>query len=248
MPALLEVLRAVRSRDIRVVTVDSRSPSPFASALLFEYVGNFIYEGDAPLAERRAQALTVDPAQLRQLLGEVELRELLDANALAELELQLQHLDPDRAARHVDAAHELLLRLGDLTRDEVKARSVSAAPVDEWLFELQRDRRAIAVPLAGETRWIAAEDAGKYRDALGVVVPPGLPDAFLTSDPRPLVALARRFARTHGPFTAVELARRLGIGPALVTGALGELAVNGTLLEGECRPGATGGEWIYAAG
>lgn len=244
MPALLEVLRSIRSRDLRVVTVDSRSPSPFASALLFEYVGNFIYEGDAPLAERRAQALTVDPAQLRQLLGEVELRELLDANALAELELQLQHLEPDRAARHVDAVHELLLRLGDLGRDEVRARCASDAPVDEWLFELQRDRRAVAVPVAGETRWIAAEDMAKYRDALGVVVPPGLPDAFLVSDARPLVALVRRFARTHGPFTAVELARRLGIGPALVSGALGELAVSGTVLEGEFRPGASGVEWI----
>jgi len=244
MPALLEVLRAIRSRDIRVVTVDSRSPSPFASALLFEYVGNFIYEGDAPLAERRAQALTVDPAQLRQLLGEVELRELLDANALAELELQLQHLEPDRAARHVDAAHELLLRLGDLTRDEVVVRSVPGVGVDEWLFELQRDRRAIAVPVAGEPRWIAAEDAGKYRDALGVVVPPGLPDAFLSSELRPLSSLVRRYARTHGPFTAVELARRLGVGPALVSRALGELAEIGTVLEGEFRPGASGVEWI----
>jgi ATP-dependent Lhr-like helicase len=244
MPALLEVLRAIRSRDVRVVTVDSRSPSPFASALLFEYVGNFIYEGDAPLAERRAQALTVDPAQLRQLLGEVELRELLDANALAELELQLQHLEPDRAARHVDAAHELLLRLGDLTRDELKARSTPDAGVDEWLFELQRDRRAVAVPIAGERRWIAAEDAGRYRDALGVVVPPGLPDAFLGSELRPLLALARRFARTHGPFTAVELGRRLGIGPAFVARALGELAETGTVLQGEFRPGASGSEWI----
>ncbi len=244
MPALLEVLRAIRSRDVRVVTVDSRSPSPFASALLFAYVGNFIYEGDAPLAERRAQALTVDPAQLRQLLGEVELRELLDANALAELELQLQRLELDRAAKHVDAAHELFLRLGDLTRDELRARSVADAPVDEWLLELQRDRRVLSVSIARETRWIAAEDAAKYRDALGVVVPPGLPDAFLASELRPLLALARRFARTHGPFTAIDLARRLGIGPALVTGVLGELAATGTVLEGEFRPGASGSEWI----
>src|SRR4029077_16616653 len=130
MPALLEVLRSIRSRDVRVVTVDSRSPSPFASALLFAYVGNFICEGDAPLAERRAQALTVDPAQLRQLLGEVELRELLDANALVVCERQLQHLERERAARHVDAAHDLLLRLGDLTRDELKARSAPEGPVD----------------------------------------------------------------------------------------------------------------------
>jgi ATP-dependent Lhr-like helicase len=246
MPALLEVLRAVRSRDIRVVTVDSRSPSPFASALLFEYVGNFIYEGDAPLAERRAQALTVDPAQLRQLLGEAELRELLDADVLAELELQLQHLEPDRAARHVDATHELLLRLGDLTRDEIAARTVGTAPVDDWLAELAHERRAIPIPIAGETRWIAAEDAAKYRDALGVVVPPGLPDAFLASELRPLAAIVRRYARTHGPFTAAALARRLGIGPAIVASALAELAGAGTVLEGEFRPGASGIEWIDA--
>ena len=246
MPALHEVLRAIRSRDIRVVTVDSRSPSPFASALLFDYVGNFIYDGDAPLAERRAQALTVDPAQLRQLLGEVELRELLDANALAELELQLQHLEPERAAKHPDGLHDLLTRLGDLTRDEVKARAVPDAAVDEWLFELQRDRRAIAARIGGEQRWIAAEDAAKYRDALGIVVPPGLPDVFLVSDARPLAALVRRYARTHGPFTATELAHRLGVGPALVQAALAGLSSTGTVLEGEFRPGASGSEWIDA--
>ena len=246
MPALLEVLRQIRSRDIRVVTVDSRTPSPFASALLFEYVGNFIYEGDQPLAERRAQALTVDPAQLRQLLGEVELRELLDANALAELELELQHLEPDRAARHADGLHDLLARIGDLTRDEIRARSTPDAPIDEWLMDMQRERRAISAQVAGETRWLAAEDAARYRDALGIVVPPGLPDAFLASEPRPLVSLVRRYARTHGPFTAVELAHRFGIGPAQVMAALGELAVAGTTLEGAFRPGASGVEWIDA--
>ncbi|HEY6958574.1 MAG TPA: crosslink repair DNA glycosylase YcaQ family protein, partial [Candidatus Limnocylindria bacterium] len=246
MPALLEVLRQIRSRDIRVVTIDSRSPSPFAAALLFSYVGNFIYEGDAPLAERRAQALTVDPAQLRQLLGEVELRELLDANALAELELELQHLESERAARHADALHELLLRLGDLTRDEIVARSVSGADVDDWLGVLERERRVVRVPIANEARYIAAEDVAKYRDALGVVVPPGLPDAFLVGDARPLVALVRRYARTHGPFRVDDLARRLGIGPALITSALAELAVAGTVVEGEFRPGASGDEWIDA--
>jgi ATP-dependent Lhr-like helicase len=246
MPALLEVLRAIRSRDIRVVTVDSRSPSPFASALLFAYVGNFIYEGDAPLAERRAQALTVDPLQLRQLLGEAELRELLDADALAELELQLQHLDPDRAAKHPDAVHELLLRLGDLTCDEIAARTIPGAHIDEWLADLERERRIVRVPIALETRVIAAEDAAKYRDALGVVIPQGLPDAFLIGDARPLAALARRYARTHGPFTAADLARRLGVGPALVLAALGEIAVAGTVVEGEFRPGGHGAEWIDA--
>src|SRR5260221_10481483 len=164
MPALLEVLRAIRSRDIITVSVASRSPSPFASALLFAYVGNFIYEGDAPLAERRAQALTVDPAQLRHLLGEVELRELLDANALAELELQLQHLTNERLAKHPDAVHEVFLRLGDLTRDEIAARTISGAHIDEWLEDLQRERRIVSLPVRGEPRVIAAQDAAQYRD------------------------------------------------------------------------------------
>src|SRR5207253_6948346 len=128
VPALVGLARSVEQRKVRLVTVDTDKPSPFSASLLFGYVANYIYEGDAPLAERRAQALAVDQAQLRELLGEVELRELLDANALAELELQLQHLEPDRVARHADAAHELLLRLGDLTRDEVKARSEPGAP------------------------------------------------------------------------------------------------------------------------
>jgi ATP-dependent Lhr-like helicase len=246
MPALLEVLRAIRSRDIRVVTVDSRSPSPFASALLFEYVGNFIYEGDQPLAERRAQALTVDPLQLRQLLGEAELRELLDADVLAELELQLQHLDPDRAAKHPDGVHDLLMRLGDLTRDEVAARTITGAHVDEWLEDLERERRIVSVRVANESRFIAAEDAAKYRDALGAVMPLGLPDAFLIGDPRPLAALARRYARTHGPFTVADLARRLGVGPAVVQSALAELAVAGNVVEGEFRPGGRGSEWVDA--
>src|SRR5437016_12936580 len=143
MPALLEVLRAIRSRDVRVVTVDSRSPSPFASALLFEYVGNFIYEGDAPLAELRAQALTVDPAQLRALLGEVELRELLDADAVSELELSLQHLTRERGARHPDGVHEMLLRIGDLGRDEVAARCADPVATDDWLGRLVSERRVI---------------------------------------------------------------------------------------------------------
>ncbi|HUQ42477.1 MAG TPA: crosslink repair DNA glycosylase YcaQ family protein, partial [Candidatus Limnocylindrales bacterium] len=246
MPALIEVLRGIRSRDIRTVTVDSRTPSPFASALLFEYVGNFIYEGDAPLAERRAQALTVDPLQLRQLLGEAELRELLDRDVLAELELQLQHLAPDRAAKHPDGVHDLLMRLGDLTRDEIAARTIPGAHVDEWIADLVRERRIIGVPLALETRFIAAEDAAKYRDALGVVIPQGIPDAFLISEPRPVAALVRRYARTHGPFIAADLARRLGIGPAIVSAALAELSAAGTVVEGEFRPGGHGVEWIDA--
>src|SRR4029078_4176871 len=200
MPGLIELLAAIRSRKLRVVTVDTRAPSPFAASLLFTYVGNFMYEGDAPLAELRAQALTVDPSQLRALLGEVELRELLDQDAVIELELSLQHLVRERAARHPDAVHQLLLRRGDLTADEIAARSAEPEAVHDWISALVTERRVLDVRVAGERRFIAAEDAGRYRDALGVGLPLGLPAAFLTNDDAdPLGSLLRRYAPTHRP-------------------------------------------------
>src|SRR5438105_3805685 len=212
MPGLRELLAAIRSRKLRVVTVDTRAPSPFAASLLFNYVANFMYEGDAPLAELRAQALTVDPSQLRALLGEVELRELLDQDAIADLELSLQHLVRERAARHPDGAHEMLLRLGDLTAGEIASRSAEPAAVEDWISKLVSERRVLDVRIAGERRFIAAEDAGRYRDALGVGLPLGLPASFLTTDDAdPLVSLLRRYARTHGPFVSGDSARRFGL-------------------------------------
>ena len=209
LPALVEVLRAIRSRAIRVVTADTRVPSPFASALLFSYVGNFIYEGDAPLAELRAQALTVDPARLRELLGQAELRDLLDPEAVSALEARLQCLDPERRARHADLVHDLLLRLGDLTREEIRERSDPSNLADEWIASLTRARRIVSITVAGEARFIAAEDAGRYRDALGVPPPLGLPQAFLERVADPVGDLVARYARTHGPFRAEDVACRL---------------------------------------
>jgi ATP-dependent helicase Lhr and Lhr-like helicase len=246
MPALFELLAGIRSRAIRVMTVDTRTPSPFAASLLFNYVANFIYEGDAPLAERRAQALTVDPAQLRALLGEVELRELLDPDAVTELELQLQHLTRERAVRHADGLHEVLLRLGDLTHDEIAARAADRAAADDWIGTLVRERRALEVRVAHEPRFIAAEDAGRYRDALGVALPLGLPDAFLESEPDALASLLRRFARTHGPFPAEGAARRFGLTLGPVVDALRRLVQAGTIVEGQFRPGASGADWCDA--
>jgi len=243
MPGLLEILSGIRSRSIRVVTVDTRTPSPFAAALLFNYVANFIYEGDAPIAERRAQALTVDPAQLRALLGEVELRELLDQDAVAELELSLQHLVRERAARHPDGLHDVLLRLGDLSRAEIGARCADADAAADWIASLVGERRAIEVKIAGERRFIASEDAGRYRDALGIALPLGLPDAFLESEPDALASLVRRYARTHGPFAVSDLASRFGLGGSSTTDALRRLTDAGTLVEGQFRPGASGSEW-----
>src|SRR2546430_7515495 len=244
MPGLVELLAAIRSRRIRIVTVDTKRPSPFAASLLFNYVANFMYEGDAPLAELRAQALTVDPAQLRALLGEVELRELLDQDAAGELELQLQHLTRERAARHPDGVHEMLLRLGDLTAEEIAARSAEPAAVSDWSSKLASGRRVRDVRIAGGRRFIAAEDAGRYRAALGVGLPLGLPASFLmTDDADPLVSLLRRYARTHGPFVAGDPARRFGLAEAPVIEALRRLAAEGQVVGGNFCPGQSGGVW-----
>ena len=246
MPALLGFLREVRSRQIHLAPVTSRTPSPFAASLMFNYVANFIYEGDAPLAERRAQALSVDPVQLRELLGDSGLRDLLDLDALHELELALQHLSPERAARHTDGLHDLLIRLGDMTLDEVRARIAAPDEAGAWVAELARERRIVPLLIAGETRYIAAEDAGRYRDALGIPPPAGLPDAFLEYLRDPLGDLVARYSRTHGPFGAADIARRYSIGTAPVITILQRMAGTGKVLEGEFRPGGSGREWCDA--
>ena len=252
LPALTEIMRRVRSRSIRVVTVESQKPSPFSASLLFGYVANYIYDGDAPLAERRAQALSVDQSQLRDLIGDTELRELLDQTVLEVLEQELQHLPPRYHARSTDAVHDLLLRLGDLSRAEIEARSepgVAAIAIDE----LVRTRRAFAVRLAGlpsgvsakarDQRFIAAEDAARYRDALGVPLPPGLPAALLEPVADPIMDLVRRYGRTHGPCTSKDVAARFGLGAAVVEAALARMVASGRTVEGEFRPGGRGREW-----
>jgi ATP-dependent Lhr-like helicase len=243
LPALQELLRDVRSRTIRVVTVDTRAPSPFAAALMFTYVANFLYEGDAPLAERRAQALTVDPTQLRQLLGEVALRELVDPEALDDLERSLQHLTPERAARHPDGLHDLLRHVGDLTLAEAQARCGAGDLAGAWLEALLAEGRVVPLEIAGERRYVAVEDVARYRDALGAVPPPGVPAALREPVPDPLGDLVGRFARTHGPFLAAEAAARLGLGPAPVEAILERLAAEGRVAQGEFRPGGRGLEW-----
>jgi ATP-dependent Lhr-like helicase len=246
--ALVELARQAQRREIRLVTVDSAAPSPFSASLLFGYVVNYVYDGDAPLAERRAQALALDQRQLRELLGEAELRELLDPAALAEAELVLQALTPTQRVRSADRLHDLLLRLGDLSLDEIAAR-VEAAPgaaggaARGFSDALSAERRLIAVKIAGQPRFAAAEDAGRLRDGLGAPPPPGIPDAFLIPVPDALEQLLARFARCHGPFTIEAVARRFGIGEAAALEALKALQARGRLLEGEFRPGGRGREW-----
>lgn len=246
LPGLVELLRQIASRRVRVLTVDARTPSPFAASLMFSYVGSFLYDGDAPLAERRAHALSVDPAQLKELLGEAELRELLDADAITALERAAQRLDGHRAAAHADGLHDLLLAIGDLTEAEIEVRATPPEAARGWLAELERDRRAFPVTLAGERRWVAAEDAARLRDALGVVPPRGLPAALLEPVADPLGDLVSRYARTHGPFLIESAAARFGLGIAPVRTALERLAGAGRVVEGEISPGGRSREWCDA--
>ncbi len=245
LPALTDLLRRVRSRTLRVVAVESRTPSPFSSSLLFGYVANYLYDGDAPLAERRAQALSVDQSQLRDLIGDTELRDLLDEAVLDTVESELQHLPPRFHARSMDAVHDLLLRLGDLSRAEIDARS-EAGVAPTAIDELLTTRRLLAVRIAGEERLIAVEDAARYRDAIGVPLPPGLPDTLLEPVGDPVTDLVRRFGRTHGPFVASDVSARLGLGPAVVEAALARLLAAGRVVDGEFRPGGRGREWCDA--
>jgi ATP-dependent Lhr-like helicase len=242
VPGLVGIMSDLRSRTVRLVEVETPQPSPFARSLLFGYIGMFLYEGDAPLAERRAQALSLDTTLLAELLGQAELRELLDADAVAEVEAQLQRLTEDRQAYSVDSTADLLRLLGDLTTAEALARGATPA----WLAELEAARRAIRVRIAGEERWIAIEDAGRVRDALGAPLPTGVPEAFTEPVRDPLGDLVARYARTHGPFHAGDCASRLGLGIAVVAATLERLAAAGRVAAGEFRPGGTGTEWCDA--
>jgi ATP-dependent Lhr-like helicase len=243
LPALREVLGGVARLEIEVREVETVAASPFAGSLLFDYLAAYMYEGDAPLAERRAGALALDREMLRELLGQEELRDLIDPAALADLELALQALIPERAARTADSLHDMLRRLGDLSVEEVAARIVESAAAGEWLAALEGSRRAVALRIAGDQRWIPIEDAARYRDALGVALPVGVPAAFLAPVDDALGGLVARWARGHGPFHAPEPARRWAASSSRVELALEKLLEAGTILRGEFRPGGTEREW-----
>jgi ATP-dependent Lhr-like helicase len=242
MAATAEVLRRVHNGQLRVTTVESQRPSPFASSLLFSYIANYIYEGDAPLAERRAQALSIDQSQLQELLGDTDFRELLDAAVLDEVEAGLQMLDPEYGARHADGVHDMLLRLGDLSEEEIARRTAHPEPA-ALVRQLIEQRRVVKVRIAGETRYIAVEDAARFRDALGTPLPPGLPDVWLQTPETPLLGLMRRYARTHGPFTTMQVAKRFGLEDRTVESQLTALHAQAKLLEGEFRPSGSNREW-----
>jgi ATP-dependent helicase Lhr and Lhr-like helicase len=251
VPALREVLRGVESGEIRIHDVETAFASPFARSLVFAYVAAYLYEGDSPAAERRAQALSVDVKLLRELLGEADLRELLDADIIAQVESQLQRTAEGRRARHADDLHDMLRQIGDLTEPEIAVRMEAGAQTDSgdlpdpasWVRELQSSRRAVRVRVASRDSWIAIEDAALYRDALGVAPPPGIPSVFLEHVEHPVDALLLRWARTHGPFTSRAVIDRFGFVPAQADALLQRMAADGKLLHGEFTPGASGAEW-----
>ena len=241
LDALTELMAQVRSREVRVVSAKTERSSPFAASLLFDYIAQYMYEGDAPLGERRAQALALDRDLLAELLGAEELRELLSPEVIAAMELELQGLVDERRPRDVDEAADVLRRLGDLRADEAAARGIKP----EWLAELARGQRAAAVRIAGEERWIAVEDAARYRDALGVSLPVGIPEVFLGATTDAIEPLLMRWARTHVPFVAAEPAGRWGLQEQLVDRVLAALTARGRLLSGEFHPGGTDREYCH---
>lgn len=268
LPALKDIAASVERRELRIVQTTTSQPSPFAKSLLFGYVAQFLYEGDSPLAERRAAALALDSTLLNELLGRVELRELLDPKVIEATERELQRLAQDRRVRGMEGVADLLRLLGPLAPEEVAARlepatAAEPAPVVEpagvvepaetgptntahaqpaeaaaHLTALQRANRAIKVNIGGVERFAAVEDAARLRDAIGVPLPMGVPLAFIEPVADPLGDLVSRYARTHGPFTAAEAAARLGLGVAVVSTALKRLAADGRVVEGEFRPHA----------
>jgi len=269
LPGLIEVLRAVENRSVRVTTVDSVAPSPFAANVLFSFVGAFMYMNDAPPAERRAQALTIDHARLRELLGEGELRQLLEPEVIEQYERFLQGLE--HPARSIDALHDLLLRLGDLTDSEVAARCAEPSSAEGWLEALRGENRAIQILITGQKRWIAIEDAARVRDGLGVPLPAGLPSDFTTQETKPaesglrarrqpqnktsvspvpsvvdsgsLEGLVARYAATHGPFAARAIGTRWGLSEKRAAAALGALVASSRVVEGAFLPSGSGTEY-----
>jgi ATP-dependent Lhr-like helicase len=243
LPGLDALLRGIHSRELSLIEVETQTASPFASSLLFDYVATYMYEGDTPNAERKATALSLDRELLRELLGQDELRELIEPEALVEVEESLQHLTEHGQATDRDGLQQILRRLGDLTETEAEARTQEGKSAKSMLENLVKVRRVAKVRINGEERFIAGEDAGLYRDAFGVSPPGGLPESYLEERDDPMVTVVSRYARTHGPFPTAQLRDRYGVDP---TPALTRLEASGVVMRGEILPGGTQREWCEA--
>ncbi len=244
LPSLRTLLGAVRQRAVRVDEVETRAASPFARSLVFAYTATYLYQGDVPLAERRAQALSLDRQMLRELLGDEELRDLLDADVIADVEALLQFRTAERRITDAEGLHDLLRVLGDLSQREIEARA--SGEVAPWIETLQGARRIVCMRIGGEERFVATEDAALYRDALGAVPPGGLPDALLAPTERPLEQILLRHARQRGPFVTRDVAERYAMLPAQLDPIFESLVDRGRLLSGEFHPEGLEREWCDA--
>ncbi len=244
LPSLRQVLTDIDRRTIRVSEVELTGPSPFATSLMFDFIASFMYEYDAPLAEKRATALTLDRELLRELLGDPQFRDLLDADVIAAVELELQRLAPDRRISGPDALHDGLRQLGPLSTSEVAARTTDPDAAQQWLADLHDSRRITPVRVKGSERWAAVEDIARLRDALGVQPPPGIPPALLEPALDPLGDVVARYARTHGPFSSEQVGSDLGLAEAVVVEVLHRLEGEGRVASGAYQPGGHGTEWV----
>ncbi|AZG44871.1 ATP-dependent helicase [Gordonia insulae] len=238
LPALIDLLTRIGQRRVRVVETETASPSPFAASMLFGYVGAFMYADDAPLAERRAAALSLDTSLLAQLLGRVDLRELLDPAVIAEVVARLQRLSADRQARDAEDIVDLLRWLGPLSSEDVAARHQGDDPPLGDLADLHRSGQIISINHQGRALWAAVDDTARLRDALGVPAPLGIPAAYLEPVADPVGDLVGRYARTHGPFVVADAAQELGMAVGVVRDTLVRLAADRRVVEGDFLPDA----------
>ncbi|MFB3049918.1 MAG: DNA glycosylase AlkZ-like family protein, partial [Acidimicrobiia bacterium] len=242
LPALIEVLSDIAKRRTRVTQVDLPGPSPFAMSLSFDFVAAFMYEYDAPTAERRAMALTLDRSLLAELLGEPAFRDLLDGGVIAAVESELQHHTPDRRAASADQVHDLLRDIGPITHEELTKRVTNPADLDHWLEDL--GGRTMTVGIGGVVHHAAVEDAARLRDAIGVSLPTGLAQTFLEPVADATGDVVARYARTHGPFTTTDAAQSLGLPAGVIADVLRRLEGEGRVAGGAYRPGGKEHEWV----
>ncbi|MBP9086024.1 MAG: DEAD/DEAH box helicase [Kofleriaceae bacterium] len=243
--ALRRLLSEIADGTINVTLRPVATPSPFANALLFGYVAAFMYEGDAPAAERRAQALAIDPNRLRELMGELDLRTLLSAEVIDAVMRMVQQRD--RVPVTLDATHDLLLRLGDQSAAELATRSPAIVGLAEQLVALGRvhtfdiDGVQFFVPIEYAMRYHHAIAAALPRQRLGAMA---MPTTVTTA-----VAQRRdvvvRFAKTHGPFTECEVTTRYGLRGDVVSALLAQLVSSGDLVNGNFRPDDAAPAWVH---
>lgn len=244
LPALRDLMSAIQAGQVEIREVTTQTPSPFASHLLFGYVGQFVYQGDLPLAERLSSVLSLDSDLLRELLGPADLSQVLHPQVMEQLEAELQHLSLQRRVRPGEALVDLLRSLGPLTVAEIQARLTDqdAPSAEQVLRQLKHSRRLLLLHWASQEYWAAIEDAALLRDALHLPLPEGISPAYLRPVAQPLLELIKRFARTHSAFSGEQLAQRFVLPMVEINMVLTALADQGLLIAYQADGRA---QWIW---